>query len=189
MNTGVITTKPWLSQGRRPNAEEITFQRWLKERGEAPIEKIFDVTAKTQGAVKSKSPAKDKVKRPRSPVTPLPKTRVYPADWKDYRIAGINFTGPGVSTIVGASAGFRTYITMIVLLVDGPTAITLNFGTFGSSGPIPLGDIDQPRGFVAPHALAGGPCGQGNFSIYSSGEDTLVAGYVQYYKEEDKPPS
>jgi hypothetical protein len=184
-----LITPHGTGEGRRPSAYELTYQRWLKERGEAPPEKIFLVEQKSKGAVKDKTPAITKKKKERTPVTPIPKTRVYPSDYKDFRPAGIRFTGPGSSNIIQPTPGYITNITMIVLFVDGETSITFKFGDLGGSGPIPVGGEGQPMGMVISHESSPARCGNGAFSIYSSGDGVAVSGYALYYKEKEIKPS
>ena len=189
MSIAILTTPPGTGEGRRPSADEITFRRWLKERGEAPAEKIFAVEQKSKGAVKDKAPAVTKKKKGRTPSVPLPKTRVYPSDYKDYRPAPINFTGPGTSIIVQPTPGQIINISMIVLFVSGATNVTFTFGNLGGSGPIPVGDIDQPRGMVISYGNTPARCGSGPFSIYSSEDGISVLGHVIYFKEPERTPT
>jgi hypothetical protein len=152
-------------------------------------DQIFDIEAKTQGLIKSKKPAQEKIKRSRTPVKRLPKTRVYPAGWKDYRVAGISISDAGTYLIVRPRGNYRTFITSIVFTVSGATLITLLFGSMGSSAPMNFGDTDQPRGIASNHDQAPAPCGLDGFSIASAGSGVSVAGYVIYYQEPDEAPS
>lgn len=189
MPTAVSAPKAWWGEGRRPNAGTLTFSEWVKQRKTMSEDEIFDIEAKTQRLIKSKKPAKEKIKRPRTPVKRLPKTRVYPAGWKDYRVAGITIPDAGTYLIVKPRANYRTFITAIVFTVDAPTLIKLIFGTMGSSGPMNFGDTDQPRGIASNHDQAPAPCGLGGFSISSYEAGVSVAGYVIYYQEPDEAPS
>ena len=111
-------------------------------------------------------------------------TRIeYPKWWKELLVSPINIVGPASQTIASPGPNNLLYVSAIVLTVDGETTIRFTFGQFGISGVMNFGAYAQPMGMVI--ALGGSPipCGDGGFSIYSSGDGISVGGFASYYLE------
>ena len=107
----------------------------------------------------------------------------YPKWWKELQTAAIDLATAGTQIVVPQSMGFNTFIATIVIVVSGETNITFGFGVFGSSGLMNLGGENEPRGMVMAMGESPAPCGQGSFSVSSTGDEIVVGGFVSYYQE------
>lgn len=110
----------------------------------------------------------------------------YPKWWKDSGVSGVTIVGPGSQQVVGYTPNQTLFIASITLLVDGPTIISFGFGTAGATGPMALGDTDQPKGITINMSDAPAPCGSGGFNIVSNADpSTTLGGFVVYFKVRD----
>jgi len=115
-------------------------------------------------------------------------TRIdHPKWWKNGGVAAINFTAPGSQTVKSSPTTGKLYIPTIVITVTEATEITISFGGAGASGPIYLGDTDQPMGIVIAMGNSPAPCGSGGLSISATdinGLNPLIGGFITYYLED-----
>lgn len=109
----------------------------------------------------------------------------YPKWWKDQGVAAIRLSTAGNQTVVYGITGSKTFISAIVLTVSGDTDISFWFGQFGQSGSMNFGGENEPRGIVISMADSPAPCGDGGFSVYSSGTLVSVGGFAVYYHVRD----
>lgn len=112
----------------------------------------------------------------------------YPKWWKDSLNATINLTAPGSATLATVSGKLRLYVATIVITVTDAVAITIRFGNAGASGPIYLGDTDQPKGIVIAMGNSPAPCGDGSLSISATdinGTNPVVGGFATCFAEEE----
>jgi len=109
----------------------------------------------------------------------------YPKWWKDARAWSIDIDGSGTHVVIRQTPGWRSYISTIVLTVSGETNITFGMGTFGSSGAMDLGGTDEPRGMVIAFGNSPLPCGEGGFTITSTGAGVHVGGFISYFYEKE----
>jgi hypothetical protein len=96
-------------------------------------------------------------------------------------------TAPGSQTLAVISGHLSLYVATIVITVTAATEITINFGTSGSSGPIYLGDVDQPMGMVIAMGNSPAPCGKGPLSIEATdvnGDNPSIGGFATCFVEE-----
>jgi hypothetical protein len=114
-------------------------------------------------------------------------TRIdHPKWWKNGVVGAISLTAPGSQLIIGAPSRGSLYIATIVLTVTDATAITIYFGRAGSSGPIYLGDTEQPKGIVIAMGNSPAPCGSGGLSIGASdiaGVNPSIGGFATGFIE------
>ena len=108
----------------------------------------------------------------------------YPKWWKDARAWGVDLTGPGTRVVIAPTPGYRTYISSIVLTVDGETNVTIGMGVFGVSGAMDFGGEGQPKGIVMAMGNSPLPCGEGGLTISSDGAGVHLTGLVVYYYEQ-----
>jgi hypothetical protein len=109
----------------------------------------------------------------------------YPKWWKDARAWNIDIDVAGTHTVIKQTPGWRSYISTIVLTVDGETNITFGMGAFGDSGSMDLGGTDEPRGMVVAMGNSPMPLGGGGFTITSTGEGIHVGGFISYFYEKE----
>jgi hypothetical protein len=186
------------------------FKQWAAGRTGFTIRELVDIFAnlynltpaerKTlEGQVKeepkappTKPPEKpdDQKPKPKPPVSPgliITRTR-FPKWWKDLRVSGITIAGSGVQTIVQGGSNFNVFIASITVLTTDATIVSFGFGTMGASGPMPLGDTDQPKGITISMSDSPAPCGQGGFTVHSLGGSGTLGGFVVYYVEKVETP-
>lgn len=134
---------------------------------------------------KPKEPEKPKPKEPKVPPELIIERTPYPKWWKDSMAWNINIDGAGTHTVMSQSPGYRKYVSVIVLTVSGETNITFGLGTFGSSGAMNFGGEGQPMGMVIAMGNSPLPCGEGGFTITSTGVGVHVGGFIVYYYEKE----
>jgi len=126
--------------------------------------------------------AEKKKKKEVSPGLLITRTQ-FPKWWKDLRVSGITIVGSGVQTIVQGGSNFSVFIASITVLTTDATSVSFGFGSMGASGPMPLGDTDQPKGMTISMSDSPAPCGQGGFTVNSIGGTGTLGGFVVYYVE------
>jgi hypothetical protein len=194
--TGGVAFKRWVILAPI-NAQAIKQDpnNWLNRLKELPnppepeiIKKIKTIAAQIKKIETLPSPAPTPPRAP-TPPTPAPEliihTTPYPKWWKTLNTAAISLSTAGTQLVVPLSGRFTLFIATIVLTVSDETNISFGFGVFGSSGSLDLGGSDEPRGIVIAMGDSPAPCGQGGFSVSSSGEDAAVGGFVTYYLEKE----
>ena len=123
------------------------------------------------------------------PVTPTVKpgliiTRTrYPKWWKELQTAAISLSTTGTQEVVPTRSGNNVFIATIVLVVSGETNIVMDFGVFGPTGVMNFGGENEPRGMLMAMGESPASCGEGGFSVSSTGENIVVGGFVSYYLE------
>jgi len=160
----------------------------------------YDLTPAQREALRSqikKEPTL--IPAPKPPVSPAPavpkqptvkpdliiERTPYPKWWKDARAWNIDIPDAGTHVIIRQTPGWRSYISAIVLTVDGETNITFGMGVFGSSGSMDLGGTDEPRGMVIAMGNSPMPLGEGGFTITSTGAGVHVGGFISYFYEKE----
>lgn len=186
-----------LRELEQENADELKAidQAWITDEAQLAAEHAADVVEREQERPEELQKLEEEL-RPlptpaKAPLTPAAESLLihrvdYPRWWKRSAVAKIACTAPGSQTIIGARAGFRTYVSSITFLVSGETIITLGFGVFGSSGPMPFGAGGQPFGITMNMGDSPAPCGYAGLSISASGDPLdpqTVGGYVVYHQE------
>jgi hypothetical protein len=131
--------------------------------------------------------------KPKPKPKPIPASLVitrtrFPKWWKDLRVSGITIAGSGIQTIVQGGSNFNVFIASITVITSGPTSVSFGFGTMGASGPMPLGDENQPMGMTISMSDSPAPCGQGGFTVHSIGGEDTLGGFVVYYVEKLETP-
>jgi hypothetical protein len=187
----------------------MTFREWAEERKKLTPDQIEDIEAYTQGLerVPAAEEGEEEVERltpkieseeraameaaykPLSPPAPELIFKRYdsPKWWRKGGVAAIDLTAPGSQVIIKPYSKGIIFIATIVLTVIDATAITLKFGNGGESGPIYLGDTDQPKGMVIAMGNSPAPCGSGGFSISATdinSTNPAIGGFVTYFLEE-----
>jgi hypothetical protein len=113
----------------------------------------------------------------------------YPKWWKDSLNASINLTAPGSQTLATVSGNLLLYVATIVITVTAATVIKIHFGNAGSSGPVHLGDTNQPMGMVVAMGNSPAPCGSGPLSISATdpnNETPSIGGWATCFVEKEK---
>lgn len=113
----------------------------------------------------------------------------YPRWWRDSLNARIYLVAPASAVLATVSGELRLWVATIVLTVTGKTRVSFTFGNAGSSGPIFLGGVDEPKGIVIAMGQSPAPCGSGNLVISATDPDEtgpLVGGWATCFAEEYK---
>ena len=204
-----ITTPPQTLISKETTQLIKSFKTWAAGRTGFTQEELLDIWAtsyklRPEEIEALKKQLKLEIPKPPTPTpkptpAPAPKpaptvppetiiTRIaYPKWWKDGGVAKISLTAPGSQTVKEAPAKGKLYIPTIVITVTGATAITISFGGAGASGPIHLGDTNQPMGIVIAMGNSPAPCGTGGLSISATdpnAETPSIGGFATYYIEE-----
>jgi len=183
------------------------FNRWVEGRSGLTLYEFFnawvsayDLTTAQKEAlwteVNKEAPKPPAPKPPVSPAPAVPKQPTvkpdliiertpYPKWWKDARAWNIDIPDAGTHVIIRQTPGWRSYISTIVLTVDGETSITFGMGIFGSSGSMNFGGEGQPMGIVIAMGNSPMPLGGSGFTITSTGAGVHVGGFISYFYEKE----
>jgi len=161
------------------------FTEWVKKRDQLSAGEITALTTQIKSLTKTVAAATAAAAKPTVKPELIIARTPYPKWWKTLSTAAISLSVAGTQVVVGTPGRFTLFIASIVLVVSGETNIAFGFGVFGSSGSFNLGGTDEPRGMVIAMGDSPAPCGQGGFSITSSGATTYVGGFVTYYLEKE----
>jgi hypothetical protein len=199
------TKKPPEVKPQPPTIKD--FELWVTGRTGLTQDEFFNVwvsaynlTPAQEGTLRAqveKEPVSTPTPKP--PVSPAPATpkqptekpeliierTPYPKWWKDARAWNIDIDVAGTHTVIRQTPGWRSYISTIVLTVDGETNITFGMGAFGDSGSMDLGGTDEPRGMVVAMGNSPMPLGEGGFTITSTGAGVHVGGFISYFYEKE----
>lgn len=196
----IKATEGWLTEDEQQEIETAADKAELEQEGTEELQKLEKETKAEEAAKEAAAKEEEVTEEEVTEVKPTETkaaiseaaketiiTRTeYPKWWRNLAVAPINCQAPGSQTIVSGHTTAKTYIHSIFLIVSGDTTITLNFGSYATSGPMNFGGTDEPRGISIPMGEAPASCGRGGLGITATGnilEPKIVGGFAVFSRQ------